>query len=340
MDLATFDIALRGCITGLLAVLTVLILMSRITREAQISYMVLAIAAVCRLWGNLSPGYEFADGLTAVLRAFGALSGLALTWFIVAIFLDDRRRAWIFLTSGLLITFAMFVARDFPPLVPYLRGYVVFHMFALMVLVIYSGRDDLQDARRRLRPAMAAFLLLYGVGNALTSTPMQGAATVGSAFTQSLAFAVIQIIFAIWALKANLDHWPGKIDPAPASEPTRAERNSAQDALIARINAAMGEGVWRVEGLTVGQLARHVGVPEHQVRKAINQGLGYRNFASFINRARVDAAKSRLTDPDALGQTVLEIAFDVGFSSLGPFNRAFREETGQSPTDFRRTSAG
>jgi AraC-like DNA-binding protein len=43
-----------------------------------------------------------------------------------------------------------------------------------------------------------------------------------------------------------------------------------------------------------------------------------------------------LEAPEASEETILEIAFDVGFSSLGPFNRAFRETTGKSPTDFRK----
>jgi AraC-like DNA-binding protein len=34
--------------------------------------------------------------------------------------------------------------------------------------------------------------------------------------------------------------------------------------------------------------------------------------------------------------TVLEIAYDVGFASIGPFNRAFRAATGHSPTEYRR----
>jgi len=35
---------------------------------------------------------------------------------------------------------------------------------------------------------------------------------------------------------------------------------------------------------------------------------------------------------------VLTIAMDLGYGSLAPFNRAFRETTGQSPTDFRRAA--
>jgi AraC-like DNA-binding protein len=37
-----------------------------------------------------------------------------------------------------------------------------------------------------------------------------------------------------------------------------------------------------------------------------------------------------------MGRTGLEIAQETGFVSLGPFNRAFRAQTGQSPTELRR----
>jgi len=33
---------------------------------------------------------------------------------------------------------------------------------------------------------------------------------------------------------------------------------------------------------------------------------------------------------------VITIAMDAGFQSLGPFNRAFKETTGVTPTEYRR----
>jgi AraC-like DNA-binding protein len=33
---------------------------------------------------------------------------------------------------------------------------------------------------------------------------------------------------------------------------------------------------------------------------------------------------------------VLTIAMDTGFRSIGPFNRAFKADTGLTPTEFRR----
>jgi AraC-like DNA-binding protein len=33
---------------------------------------------------------------------------------------------------------------------------------------------------------------------------------------------------------------------------------------------------------------------------------------------------------------VLTIAMDAGFPSIGPFNRAFKTDTGMTPSEFRR----
>jgi AraC-like DNA-binding protein len=79
-------------------------------------------------------------------------------------------------------------------------------------------------------------------------------------------------------------------------------------------------------------------MPEAHLRRLINGRLGYRNFPSFVNAHRIAAAKARLADPDEARVPVSAIAFDLGFASLGPFNRAFREETGLSPSEWRRNA--
>ena len=35
---------------------------------------------------------------------------------------------------------------------------------------------------------------------------------------------------------------------------------------------------------------------------------------------------------------ILTIAMDSGFQSIGPFNRAFKAATGQTPTEYRRSA--
>ena len=79
-----------------------------------------------------------------------------------------------------------------------------------------------------------------------------------------------------------------------------------------------------------------MGLPEYRLRRLINGQLGHRNFAVFVNAYRVEAAARRLADPAEARKTIGEIAFDLGFTSLNPFNRAFKEIVGLTPTEWRR----
>ena len=99
------------------------------------------------------------------------------------------------------------------------------------------------------------------------------------------------------------------------------------------------ERAYRQDGLTIGALAQQLELPEYRLRRLINQALGYRNFNSFLNHFRIAEARAALVDPTQATVPILTIALDAGFSSLGPFNRAFKAETGVTPSEFRRDSA-
>ena len=104
-------------------------------------------------------------------------------------------------------------------------------------------------------------------------------------------------------------------------------------ALRERLLRAMGEGrAYAHEGLTLAQLAGQVECTSAQLREAINQQLGYRNFNDFLHHYRIDEAAQRLHRQDL---PILSIALDVGYGSIGPFNRAFKQIKGVTPSDFR-----
>ena len=107
--------------------------------------------------------------------------------------------------------------------------------------------------------------------------------------------------------------------------------------ILARLDKAMSENeVWRGEDLSIGSLAALVGAPEHRLRKLINGTLGHRNFADYVNGRRIEAAKTALADPEQALKSVSTIAYELGFGSLGPFNRAFRAAVGVTPTAWRQ----
>jgi AraC-like DNA-binding protein len=77
--------------------------------------------------------------------------------------------------------------------------------------------------------------------------------------------------------------------------------------------------------------------PEYKVSQCISTVLGFPNFNRLINHHRIERAKRLLADPDQV-RPILEVAFECGFGSVGPFNRAFREQVGVTPRDFRAAS--
>ena len=92
--------------------------------------------------------------------------------------------------------------------------------------------------------------------------------------------------------------------------------------------------------LSIGRLAARVGVPAHQLRSIINQSLGFRNFSAFLARYRIADIKPLLSDLQNAGTPILTIALSNGFSSISTFNRAFKNEVGQTASQFRSLAFG
>ena len=200
-----------------------------------------------------------------------------------------------------------------------------------MVVVVTTERGDLVESRRRLRFWLTgicifgcAVLLLFIF--TVAANVLQIA--VGHWWPTSLR--ALMALTAISAVVLVLDPRRHLLPPArkaSAAPPTE---------LVGRLDVAMTrEELWRREGLTLADVATHLRAPEYKVRAVINGQLGHRNFSEFVNSFRVEAAKALLTDA-AENSNVAQVAYAVGFSSLAPFNRVFKETTGVTPTQWRR----
>ena len=113
-----------------------------------------------------------------------------------------------------------------------------------------------------------------------------------------------------------------------------APSNSNAD--LARFNQVFREGKAYLEhGLSVAGLAQKLPIPQYRLRKLINSELGYRNFNALLHDYRLTEAALRLSDPARNGEPILTIALSVGYSSIAPFNQAFREKYGATPSAWR-----
>lgn len=87
--------------------------------------------------------------------------------------------------------------------------------------------------------------------------------------------------------------------------------------------------------LRIGDVAARLGQPEYKVSQCISTVLGFPNFNRLINHHRIERAKRLLAEHD---RPILDVAYDCGFGSVGPFNRAFKAEVGTTPRAFRAAS--
>lgn len=266
-----------------------------------------------------------------------SITGAGFFWaFATDLFSDEARPPWRrFAPAGLSLLLALAGLLVWPPLahaVWVIYSIVAFAVIGHALYVIARGwRDDLVESRRKLRGPVLVSAAGYGLVVVVFEVaqmlwrPMPELAPIGATALLLLSLSGMAVF-----LNANSD----LRQSAPRASAPR--RNAADRALLSRLNRAMDEDeAWRTEALTMFDLATQVGAPEHRLRRLINTELGYRNFSAYLNERRINAAKSALADPDRAHSPVSSIAYEVGFASLGPFNRAFKATTGLTPSDWR-----
>lgn len=85
-------------------------------------------------------------------------------------------------------------------------------------------------------------------------------------------------------------------------------------------------------------LAEHTGLTQKTISAVLNQHLN-KSFNEYVNEYRVGAFKKKILQPGHEHLTITGIAFDCGFNSQATFQRTFKEFTGMSPTEYRKTAA-
>lgn len=336
------DPLVRGVAVGAFALTGLSVWRSDLRRDARIATLLACLSAAAWVLTE-------SEATWAALGRFPPLSALAFPvagffWLFVATVFEDRRLTGLSLAPAALFVAAGYAMSVAPPQVGHILG-AAFNLAAgvlclhAALMVLRGWRDDLVEARRSLRAAILGFAALFaaaqGAMGALYWLQPTGAwpwLSVGQ-ITGTVIVAAIALAMGGLFLQGRASLF-GPLRAAEASVDPRAV--AADRTLLAKLDAAMAAGAWRSEGLTIGILARDLGTPEHRLRRLINLRLGHRNFADFVNGYRIAAAKDRLADPAGAETTIAAIAFDLGFGSLSPFNRAFRATTGATPTQWRR----
>ncbi|WP_160137348.1 helix-turn-helix domain-containing protein [Chryseobacterium sp. c4a] len=122
-------------------------------------------------------------------------------------------------------------------------------------------------------------------------------------------------------------------------EKTNIQNKNSSDSLSQKLLEFMEtEKPYLDEELSLQKLSLLMNVSTHQLSQTINQGLNT-NFYKFVNAYRIDEVREKLKDPEYEKYSILGIAFESGFNSKSTFNKIFKEETGMTPSEFKKSGS-
>jgi AraC-like DNA-binding protein len=111
---------------------------------------------------------------------------------------------------------------------------------------------------------------------------------------------------------------------------------NASQSLAEKLTQLMKEQqIYRENELGLDKLATRLGVSRHHLSQVINEQFG-KNFFEYINSLRIADAQSLLQQQND-DLHIIDIAYQVGFNNKVSFYKAFKNETGMTPTEFRKS---
>ena len=292
-----------------------------------------------------------------------AIMGPAALWLLaVYLFVDNPRVSkpviGLMLLYMTLRAFGAFIGTGDSPSFEglYLLTYVLPQIIMMgfcghaVYLAVQDLDNDLVESRRRVRvPFVVAMgmlvtaILVRGFVMAYQHYADQYSITITPMPLELLFFYMflITLVFNITSMRLQNDAFqvmrlPNEQQSAPLSPVPGVNHKIDNPALVQSIYDALQQDKFHTRpGLTIGELAERLSIQEYRLRRLINKQLGYRNFNQFLNEFRIQEACKRLTVAADRREQVAIIAFDVGYSALSSFNKAFKDIMKVTPTQYR-----
>ena len=311
-------------------------------------YLVLASLSTATLYCNLtSPELAPPAGLSLIL-GFLNVPHLIFVWlFALSVFQTKFRLSPWHAIIGLFYTFPIFWFRTYqfdlspptPVLLTIFASIGSMLLMAHLVWVILRERDtDLMEARKRSRLSFVAVLVIVAVLTAVVDLYLIAVWPNWARLIKATTMWPAVAAAFLWIVHASKDNFVTDNFAkamSPAENQIGAKEQPLYQQLLKRVKI---DHIYLDPSLTIAELAKDLGVTSHRLRALINQSLGYENFNQFLNAHRIQSILSKLDDQNNDHLPILTIALDAGFQSLAPFNRAFKEIVGQTPSQYRKSN--
>ena len=261
----------------------------------------------------------------------------------------------------------MFVDGEMPPgLAPQILALATFALIAIWSLISFGY---LIAALKRLKSYRSALKNLYSnterrelrwiewfmgslgslwaiVAATLVSDNFGPRVIFSGEFVLAVTAVLLLFLIAFSMTPFTIEEKKETLTPAPAEE-LQANKEFTEkyarsglspemaDDLAARIETAMQNAELYLDpNLSLRKLSTHVRATPNAVSQTLNERLKT-TFFDYIARWRIKAAQQRMMNSD---DSILQIAYGVGFNSRSTFYKAFKQETGMTPKAFRENA--
>jgi len=206
------------------------------------------------------------------------------------------------------------------------------------VMDIYSTFN--QDNFKLLKFMLNSFFILFSISLLHSILPFIG---IKSGLLVTLLLMILFMFYFINSILLKILNQPsnegGAITQANFNKKEKyAGSNLSQTDLKAFMNTLNNYMIeherFLDSELTINDLSNELNIPLKTLSQVINEGYGC-NFFDFINKFRVESAKSMFKNLPDKKMTVQEIMYATGFNSKSSFNTAFKKFTDLTPTQFK-----
>lgn len=186
---------------------------------------------------------------------------------------------------------------------------------------------------------MALFLGLYAALNFMDfgARLVFDVALLGR-LTDTFMVLIIVLILMLWGLRQSPGlHGPREaVHQAITAPHPKYERSALADTHADRIErklrgAMEKDHLYRDPNLSLWLLSQHIGASTNYVSQTLNERVG-QSFFDYVNGWRIEEARPLIQRDE---QTVLAIAYEVGFNSRSSFYAAFKKQTGVTPSAYK-----
>lgn len=307
--------------------------------------------AVCVTLGNINAFFgEFSGPLSYVL-AIGGSAGCAWAWlFTRSLFRPDGALArWPFILLAATIAFegaweitnGLATTGEAQRIIANGASFLCIALLALVFVEALTGYDRNRCAKeRRFRQIyVGSFAAILSVTMFWALGAPEGSLASQTEMPTRLAFGALVIIGGRFAIEFRKKH---QLISAAYPAPRHAARSQTADASCHRLAERIRAGLekdqfFATPQLKISDLSAAIGEPDYKVTQCITGAMGYPNFNRLVNAYRIENAKTALRNERNNDRQILAIALECGFNSIGPFNRAFKQEVGMTPREFRST---